>query len=312
MKYFNNLRNALDVCLFANAKEKNLNEEVFPKVATQFLYGGYLLINGKEKLYLREIEFYFLNLDGSIQEEKMYRKKLPDNEWLKTGTLFSHNSGIDITFEDHQNHKFRASILIRAFDLFDMENHPIIVDEGRSLSVYDILLSRSNIFDGVSIKWVDEWIEPLAKIKTQQRRGLKGDQAYRAWNYRRNENLFTSLDRNVNKVYFSDKVLEMPGISLVYKEICDILDEYNIKHELLRYTKDIWCRDYMPVQIYPNRFVQYVYDPDYLDNDKYRNTKSSPDTVCDAISLARSKSELILDGGNIIRTAQGVVMTRKA
>ena len=312
LKYFDTLKNALDVYQFANANEEHLNEVVFPKVATQFLYGGFFLLNGKEKLYLREVEFYFMNMDGSIQEEKLYRKDLPDDEWLEAGTLFPHNSGIDITFEDHENHKFRATVLMRAFDLFDMDNNPIILDNGRSLSVYDILLSRSNIFEGVSIKWVDEWTEPSIAIKPQERRRLKGKQANRIWNFRRDENLFTSLDKDVNKVYFSDKVLEKPGISQVYKEICNILDEYGIKHELLQHTKDIWCRDFMPVQMYPDRFVQYVYNPDYLDNDKYRDTKTSPDAVCDAIHLARSKSELILDGGNIIRTSLGVIMTRKA
>ena len=311
MKYYDTLKNAIDACQFVNTNEEKLNE-VFPKIATHFLYGGYLLLNGKEKLYLREIEFYFMNRDGSIQEDKMYRKDLPDNEWLEIGTLFSHNSGIDITFEDSKTHQFRASVLIRAFDLFDMDNNPIILDDRRSLSVYDILISRSNIFDGVSIKWVDEWTKPRTEIKTQERRGLEGNQAYRKWNYRRTENLFTSLDKDVNKVYFSDKVLERPDISLVYKEICDTLDVYGIKHELLQHTKDIWCRDYMPIQMSPNRFVQYVYNPDYLDNDAYRDTITSPDDVCDAINLARYKSKLLLDGGNIIRTAQGVIMTRKA
>ena len=242
----------------------------------------------------------------------MYRRKLPANEWLEVGTIFSHNSGIDVTFEDDKTHKFRASVLIRAIDLLDIDNNPIVLDERRSLSVYDILLSRSNIFDGVSIKWVDEWTEPRTEIKAQERRGLDGNQANRKWNFRRDENMFTSLDREVNKVYFSDKVLENQGISQVYKDICDILDEYGITHKLLQHTKDIWCRDFMPVQLYPGRFVQYVYDPDYLDNDEYRDTKTPPDPVCDAIHLARSKSGLILDGGNIIRTTLGVIMTRKA
>ena len=29
-------------------------------------------------------------------------------------------------------------------------------------------------------------------------------------------------------------------------------------------TKDIWCRDFMPVQSAPDRFIQFRYDPDYL------------------------------------------------
>ena len=60
MKYYDTLKNAIDACQFVNTNEEKLNE-VFPKIATHFLYGGYLLLNGKEKLYLREIEFYFMN-----------------------------------------------------------------------------------------------------------------------------------------------------------------------------------------------------------------------------------------------------------
>lgn len=145
MKYFNTLKNALNISLFNNADEESLSNEIFPKVASQFLYGGFFLLNGREKLYLREIEFYFLKADGSIKEDKMYRRECPDDDWLDMGTLFAHNSGVDITFEDSSRHLFRASVLIRAFDLFDIENNPILLDEGRSLKIYDSLLSRNNI-----------------------------------------------------------------------------------------------------------------------------------------------------------------------
>ena len=312
MKCFDSLKSALDSFRFANANEENLGKEIFPKIASQFLYGGYILLNNKEKLYLREIEFYFLNTDDSIREDKMYRRESPDDDWLDIGTLFPHNSGIDITFEDTIKHQFRASVLIRAFDLFDMDNNPILLDEERSLTTYEMILSRGNIFDGVSFKWVDEWTEPRTELIAQERRGLEGIQAYRLWNYMRNENLFTVLDKDADLVYFSKKVLEKPEIAKVYREICEILDEYGVKHELLDHTRDIWCRDYMPIQVYPNTFVQYNYDPDYLDCDEYRDTKTSPDGVCDSIHLVRKKSGLILDGGNVIRTAQGVIMTRKA
>lgn len=312
MIHYDTLRNALDSCRFDNACEIDLDKKILPKIAFHFLYGGYILINDKEKLYLREIEFYFMRIDGTIEEEKMYRKESPDNDWLEIGTLFPHNSGIDITFEDSLRHQFRASVLIRAFDLFDMDNNPIILDEGRSLASYDILLSRSNIFDGVSFKWVDEWMVPRAEPITQVRRGLKGSQEYRLWNYKRNENIFTVLDQDVNLVYFSKKLLDMPEILQVYKEICSILDEYGVAHEVLEDTKDIWCRDYMPIQTYPQRFVQYDYEPDYLDCEEYRETKTNPNAASDSIHLVRKKTRLILDGGNIIRTAQGIIMTRKA
>ena len=32
-------------------------------------------------------------------------------------------------------------------------------------------------------------------------------------------------------------------------------------------TKDIWCRDFMPVHLAPEHFIQFRYDPDCLKGD---------------------------------------------
>ena len=40
---------------------------------------------------------------------------------------------------------------------------------------------------------------------------------------------------------------------------------------MLQGTKDIWAVDYMPVQIQDDEFVQFVYNPDYLQSKKWRN-----------------------------------------
>ena len=34
--------------------------------------------------------------------------------------------------------------------------------------------------------------------------------------------------------------------------------------EVIPGTADIWCRDYMPIQLDQDRFCQFVYAPDYL------------------------------------------------
>lgn len=73
-------------------------------------------------------------------------------------------------------------------------------------------------------------------------------------------------------------------------------------------TKDIWCRDYMPVQIAEDRFVQFRYQPDYL--------RDYPDCrTTDGASLLGvkncSNSELVVDGGNVVRWNDTVVMTEK-
>lgn len=41
-----------------------------------------------------------------------------------------------------------------------------------------------------------------------------------------------------------------------------------LKHYDLRNTRDIWSRDYMPVQLTENLFLNYTYSPDYLSDQK--------------------------------------------
>ena len=67
----------------------------------------------------------------------------------------------------------------------------------------------------------------------------------------------------------------------------------------------------MPIQIEENDFVQFVYDPDYLRPEKYRFLKSNTSDICAGINFSPRKSKLIVDGGNIIRYSDKVLMCDK-
>ena len=41
-----------------------------------------------------------------------------------------------------------------------------------------------------------------------------------------------------------------------------VLQRHCVRYSFLKGTKDIWCRDYMPIQIRPGYFQGYHYDPD--------------------------------------------------
>ena len=106
-------------------------------------------------------------------------------------------------------------------------------------------------------------------------------------------------EQDKNKVYFSNLLaLSYPSI---WKEICEVLAMYNYQAGRLTYTKDYWCRDFMPVQVGSDEFVQFRYDPDYLAD--LRKYKTNPDDTLkhftDA-SIKVSKSNLIVDGGNMV------------
>ena len=65
-----------------------------------------------------------------------------------------------------------------------------------------------------------------------------------------------------NRVYFSALLPEVCPVT--YKGLADVLDRYGVPFSLLKGTKDIWCRDYMPLQMTDHEFVAFGYRPDYL------------------------------------------------
>jgi agmatine deiminase len=81
--------------------------------------------------------------------------------------------------------------------------------------------------------------------------------------------------------------------------------------QLLPDTKDIWAVDYMPIQVSLDKFVQFVYNPDYLQSKKWIKTISDVENICNYIKLNRIKSDIVLDGGNVTKTTDKVIMCDK-
>ena len=90
-----------------------------------------------------------------------------------------------------------------------------------------------------------------------------------------------------------------------------VLKDCKVDFEFLPGTKDIWARDYMPVQVSKDKFIQFRYNPDYLQSPYWRKTISDVDAICKAINLKPIKSELVVDGGNIIRSEDKVIVCDK-
>jgi agmatine deiminase len=117
-------------------------------------------------------------------------------------------------------------------------------------------------------------------------------------------------DRNANVVCVAD-TLE-PKFPDVYRELKLILTEHGIPLRTIPGTLDIWCRDYMPVQVSEDRFVQFRYTPDYLTAKKYRHLMADGEIGPKLPWLKNSiRSEIVLDGGNVIRWRDKVILTEK-
>ena len=104
------------------------------------------------------------------------------------------------------------------------------------------------------------------------------------------------LENKHQVVYLSELLQEK------YPETCNklitILDKHNIPHKFLKGTKDIWCKDYMPVQTTSGKLVQFRYEPSYLK--EYENLRSDVREVCKANNIQPIFSNINLDGGNVL------------
>jgi agmatine/peptidylarginine deiminase len=120
-------------------------------------------------------------------------------------------------------------------------------------------------------------------------------------------------DRDTNTIYFSELLKTDSRFTETTKIIVSTLDTFRAKYKFLPATKDIWARDYMPIQISENKFIEYRYDPDYLQGDwkDSRNLKTYPDIVCASIKRPTEKSDLIMDGGNFVKSSDCIILTDK-
>jgi len=120
-------------------------------------------------------------------------------------------------------------------------------------------------------------------------------------------------DNTTNFIFFSERIKTDIRFSDTANKIIKVLDDNKLQYDFLLNTNDIWARDYMPIQISENKFIEYRYDPDYLQGEVKgnRNLKTYPDIVCDSINLKTKKSNIILDGGNIVKSSNCIILTDK-
>lgn len=120
-------------------------------------------------------------------------------------------------------------------------------------------------------------------------------------------------DNQTNTIYFSDLIRTDFRFLETSKQIVSTLETFGAKYKFLPKTKDIWARDYMPIQISERKFIEYRYDPDYLQGDwkGSRDLKTYSDIVCDSLKLKTEKSDLIMDGGNFVKSSDCIILTDK-
>jgi agmatine deiminase len=118
-------------------------------------------------------------------------------------------------------------------------------------------------------------------------------------------------DDEMNFVYVSD-LLAKRYLS-VFEGLKKILTEHGIGFGVVSGTKDIWIRDFAPVPFdRDGSFVQFRYFPDYL-RQGYRHLITDSRGMFSNLPGVRTceYSDIILDGGNVVRHHDKAIVTDK-
>jgi len=116
------------------------------------------------------------------------------------------------------------------------------------------------------------------------------------------------IDSETNLLYLSGVLKSREGF---FNNLTSLLIKNGVKYKLLPETNDIWAVDYMPIQTELTEFIQFKYEPDYLQNDEFILTQTNTKAVCKAIKLVTTDSQIKLDGGNVIKGKNWVILTNK-
>lgn len=315
----------------------------FEKLAPVFLYGGYISVRNDYHIYIRTVEFYFhseTDSANSVKDPIVYHR---NNRYIDgvvpyfpLMSLHAHASGFDITFENEKE-EYRASALIRAYEVWDVKQKQYVCYDkntkkfrlhkdnknewnGQSTYLYDFL----NGFDTDGIIWKDVKTNQSIELKVSKRQGvyMSNDQNNyspiiidghkipdnRRWSFTRQEKLYKTIqDRDTNIVFLSEWLKTED--SDFFSRFTKLMEEMEIHWEFLNHTRDIWARDYMPIQIEEHDFLKYRYWPDYLQEEKEYITDC--EQACRALGISYRETGLIIDGGNIVPCGNYIVMTDK-
>ena len=111
-----------------------------------------------------------------------------------------------------------------------------------------------------------------------------------------------------NKVYVSSILKEkFPHAA---EELFSVLRKHKVAFKELINTRDIWCRDYMPVQNRMGELIQFTYNPSYLKGNKeWEESRSDVHDVCSANSITPIFSDINIDGGNVVLFGDKAILT---
>jgi len=117
-------------------------------------------------------------------------------------------------------------------------------------------------------------------------------------------------DNETNFVYLSEQLERK--YKLFFDHLILIFQTNQVDFGLLPSTRDVWVRDFMPIQISENKFVQFIYNPDYLRKyKKWSKIISDVSAICKKIGIETIELDIVIDGGNVVRERNKAILTNK-
>ena len=116
-------------------------------------------------------------------------------------------------------------------------------------------------------------------------------------------------DYQTNKVYLAEGIKGYPKVA---ENLLYALYKEGVETEYLPHSnskKHVWARDYMPIQLEKDKFLLYRYTPDYLKG--FEDFIPDYPSICKSLQLNCVTTDIVLDGGNVVKCGDKVIMTDK-
>jgi len=111
-------------------------------------------------------------------------------------------------------------------------------------------------------------------------------------------------DWETNHLFISDRLEEVEPQLFAF-----LKSHGGFKTSVIQGTHDIWCRDFMPIQLDESEFSQFIYSPDYLRG--FEHLITPPEKCRLPFMTNLLQEQIVLDGGNVVASRSKVILTDK-
>lgn len=180
----------------------------FKNLSKYFFFGGYLTVNGRRRIFLRDIEFYYHEEEGRVKDYSMAHRntKTTREEYLATGEINALPTGMKISFENKEK-QYRAAMLIRGFSVVEPGEEMTEKYDAYPTHLYQEIFRGLTLQDGIHLEWVED---PLSVDEGQMKSTFRYNVPEFDFNGNRMEKDATCVsasDVTANKRYKQDKRL---------------------------------------------------------------------------------------------------------